>query len=256
MGLMQDKRGVILGVANNKSIAYGIARAVAREGGKVALTYMGEQLLKRIGPIAGELGAAATIPCNVSIDGDLERTMAEAAEALGGRIDFVVHSIAFAEKADLNNPLVMTTRENFLKSLDVSAYSFIEACRHAAPYMTEGGSCLTLSFYGAEKVMPNYSVMGVAKAALESSVRYMSQDLGPKNIRVNCISAGPIKTLAASGIGDFRDILRTAAERAPLGRNVTIDEVGDAGLFLLSDLSRGVTGEIHYVDSGYNVIGM
>ncbi len=255
MGLLDGKKGVILGVANAKSIAYGIARSLRREGAELALTYLNEAMEKRVLPIAKELGAAPVIQCDVSDDNQVASAMGQVAEAFG-QIDFVVHSVAFAHKDDLKNPLLETSREHFLLSLDISAYSFISVCRHAAPYMADGASALTLTFYGAEKVMPNYNVMGVAKAALESSVRYLAQDLGPRNIRVNGLSAGPIKTLAASGIGDFRSIQNRAIERAPLGRVVDIDEVGDAALYLLSPLSRGVTGEIHYVDAGYNVIGM
>jgi len=255
MGLLDGKKGVILGVANAKSIAYGIANSLRREGAELALTYLNDAVKKRVMPLAESLGADLVVPCDVSDDAQVEAAMTQIGERFG-QIDFVVHSVAFAEKNDLKNGLLMTSRENFLLSMDISAYSFISALRHASPYMPDGASALTLSFYGAEKVMPNYNVMGVAKAALEASVRYLSLDLGPRNIRVNGISAGPIKTLAASGIGDFRSIQNRAAERAPLGRNVTIDEVGDAALYMVSDLSRGVTGEIQYVDAGYNVIGM
>ncbi|MBI5136373.1 MAG: enoyl-ACP reductase [Nitrospirae bacterium] len=255
MGLLDGKRGVILGVANAKSIAYGIASSLRREGAELALTYLNEAVEKRLRPLADELQASLVLPCDVGAEGQVEAAMRQVGEHFG-QIDFVVHSVAFAQKDDLKNPLLMTTRENFLLSLDISAYSFISVCRHAAPYMSSGASALTLTFYGAEKVMPNYNVMGVAKAALEASVRYLAQDLGSRNVRVNGLSAGPIKTLAASGIGDFRSIQTRAAERAPLGRVVTIDEVGDAAVYLLSPLARGVTGEIHYVDAGYNVIGM
>ncbi len=255
MGLLDGKKGVILGVANNRSIAYGIAKSLRREGAELALTYLNKALEKRVIPIAESLGAAPVVLCDVGDEGQVADAMKQVADTLG-QIDFVVHSVAFAQKDDLKNPLLATSRENFLKSLDISAYSFISVCRHAEPYMPDGASALTLTFYGADKVMPNYNVMGVAKAALEASVRYLSTDLGPRNIRVNGLSAGPIKTLASSGIGDFRSIQTRAAERAPLGRVVDIDEVGDAALYLLSPLSRGVTGEIHYVDAGYNVIGM
>ncbi|MDH5526324.1 MAG: enoyl-ACP reductase [Nitrospirota bacterium] len=253
MGLMQGKRGVILGVANNKSIAWGIACSLVREGASLTLTYLNEAIEKRIKPLAEELGADI-IPCNVGDDAQIDAAMRRVGE--GGGIDFIVHSVAYAEKDDLKNSLINTRRENFNKSLEISAYSLVAVSRAARPYLNPGASILTLSFYGAEKVMPNYNVMGVAKAALEASVRYLADDLGPDGVRVNGVSAGPIRTLAASGIGDFRDIQRTAAERAPLRRNVDIDEVGDASLYLLSSLSRGVTGEIHYVDAGYNAIGM
>lgn len=255
MGLMAGKRGVILGVANNKSIAWGIARALRREGASLALTYANEAIEKRVQPLAEELGASVVVPCDVTEDRQMADAMRAVGERLGG-IDFIVHSIAYAEKEDLKNPLLATGRENFLRSMEVSVYSFIAVCRQAERYLSEGASVVTLSFYGAEKVMPNYNVMGVAKAALESSVRYLAHDLGPRGVRVNAVSAGPIKTLAASGIGDFRQIQKRAAELAPLRRNVDIDEVGDATLYLLSPLSRGVTGEIHYVDAGYNVVGM
>ncbi len=255
MSLMAGKRGVILGVANNKSIAWGIARSLQREGAELALTYAGEAVEKRVRPLAEELGCKLVIPCDVGVAGQVESALNQVGEQFG-QIDFVVHAIAFAHKEDLKLPLTETPRENFLTAMEISVFSFIEVCRFAAPWMKEGGAALTLSFYGAEKVMPKYNVMGVAKAGLEASVRYMAADLGAQNIRVNGISAGPIKTLAASGIGDFRKTLSTAAERAPLARNVTTDEVGDAGLYLLSPLSSGVTGEIHYVDAGYNAIGM
>jgi len=255
MALMAGRRGVILGVANNRSIAWGIAESLRREGAEIALTYAGEAVEKRVRPLAEALGAPLVLPCDVADDGQVAAAMRQVGETFG-TIDFLVHSVAYAEKDDLKNSLIATTRANFLRSLEISAYSLVGLCREAAPFMGPGSSVLTLSFYGAEKVMPNYNVMGVAKAALEAAVRYLAQDLGPAGVRVNGLSAGPIKTLAASGIGDFRDIQRTAAERAPLRRNVEIDEVGDAALYLLSPLARGVTGEIHYVDAGYNVIGM
>ena len=256
MGWMDGKGGVILGVANDRSIAWGIARALHREGAKLVLTYAGEAIEKRVRPLAQELGNAAVLRCDVGEDAQIVDAMAQAAATLGGGIDFLVHSVAFAEKEDLKSPLLATTRHNFTRSLDISAYSLVGLCREAAPFFNPGASVVTLTFYGAEKVMPNYNVMGVAKAALETAVRYLAQDLGVQGVRINALSAGPIKTLAASGIGDFRDIQRTAAERAPLRRNVDIDEVGDAAVYLLSDLARGVTGEVHYVDAGYHVIGM
>jgi enoyl-[acyl-carrier protein] reductase I len=255
MGLMAGRRGVVLGVANNRSIAWGIAESLRREGAEMALTYAGEAVEKRVRPLAEALGCTQVLPCDVTDPAQVAAAMRQAGEAFGG-LDFVVHSVAYAEKEDLKNPLLMTSRENFLLALDVSAYSLIGVCREAAPFLKPGAAVLALTFYGADKVMPNYNVMGVAKAALEAAVRYLAQDLGPKEVRINALSAGPIKTLAASGIGDFRDIQRTAAERAPLRRNVDIQEVGDSAVYLLSPLSRGVTGEIHYVDAGYNIIGM
>jgi enoyl-[acyl-carrier protein] reductase I len=255
MGRMDGRGGVILGVANERSIAWGIARALHREGARLVLTYAGEAIEKRVRPLAAEVGGALVLPCDVAEDAQIAGAMAQAAEHLSG-IDFLVHSVAYAEKEDLKSPLLATTRRNFLRSLDISAYSLVGLCREAAPHLKPGAAVVALTFYGAEKVMPNYNVMGVAKAALEASVRYLAQDLGPRGVRINALSAGPIKTLAASGIGDFRDIQRTAAERAPLRRNVDIDEVGDAALYLLSDLARGVTGAVHYVDAGYHVIGM
>jgi enoyl-[acyl-carrier protein] reductase I len=247
MALMAGKRGVILGVANHRSIAWGIAESLRREGAEIALTYAGEAVEKRLKPLAEQIGSPLVLPCDVGDDAQMATAMRQVGERFG-KIDFLVHSVAYAEKEDLKNPLVQTSRANFLRSLEISAYSLVGLCREAAPFLAEGASVLTLT--------PNYNVMGVAKAALEAAVRYLAQDLGPAGVRVNGLSAGPIKTLAASGIGDFRDIQRTAAERAPLHRNVDIDEVGDAALYLLSPLSRGVTGEIHYVDAGYNVIGM
>jgi enoyl-[acyl-carrier protein] reductase I len=255
MGRMDGKGGVVLGVANERSIAWGIARALHREGARLVLTYAGEAIEKRVRPLAGEVGGAPVVPCDVGDDAQIAAAVGEAAERLGG-IDFLVHSVAYAEKDDLKGSMLQTTRRNFSRALDISAYSLVGLCREAAPHMKPGAAVVALTFYGAEKVMPNYNVMGVAKAALEASVRYLAQDLGPRGVRINALSAGPIKTLAASGIGDFRDIQRTAAERAPLRRNVDIDEVGDAALYLLSDLARGVTGEVHYVDAGYHVIGM
>ena len=255
MGLMEGKKGVILGVANNRSIAYGIARSLSREGARLALTYAGEAVERRVRPLAAELGAPLVLSCDVGDDAAIAAAMREVGDTFGG-IDFLVHSVAYAEKEDLKQPLLMTTRGNFRRSLDISAYSLVGLCREAAPYFKPGAGVVALTFYGAEKVMPNYNVMGVAKAALEAAVRYLAQDLGPRGVRINAVSAGPIKTLAASGISDFRDIQNTAAARAPMRRNVDIDEVGDAALYLLSDLARGVTGEVHYVDAGYNVIGM
>ncbi|HRQ82659.1 MAG TPA: enoyl-ACP reductase FabI [Azospirillaceae bacterium] len=253
--LMQGKRGVIMGLANDRSLAWGIATALAKHGAELAFTYQGEALAKRVKPLAEQLGSSLVVPCDVSDEASIDAAFAAVGEAWGS-IDFVVHAIAYSDKNELNGRYVDTTRENFRVSLDVSCYSFTAVCRRAEPLMTNGGSLLTLSYLGAERVIPHYNVMGVAKAALEASVRYLAVDLGGKNIRVNSISAGPIKTLAASGIGDFRQILRWNELNAPLKRNVTIGDVGGAGLFLLSDLGAGVTGENMHVDSGYHVVGM
>ncbi len=254
-GLMAGKRGLILGVANNRSIAWGIAKACAAQGAELALTYQGDALKKRVEPLAEELGAIVAGHCDVT---DIESVDAvfETLRQKWGRLDFVVHAVAFSDKDELTGRYVETSRDNFLRSMDISVYSLTAVAKRAEPLMTEGGSIVTLTYYGAEKVMPHYNVMGVAKAALEASVRYLAVDLGSNNIRVNAISAGPIKTLAASGIGDFRYILRWNEYNSPLKRVVTIDEVGDSALYLLSNLSRGVTGEILHVDSGYHVVGM
>src|ERR687897_1936975 len=254
-GLMAGKRGLILGVANNRSIAGGIAKAGADQGAELALTYQGDAFKKRVEPLAAELGAHVVGHCDVTDAASLDAVFDNVAK-LWGKLDFVVHAIAFSDKEELDGRYVETTRANFLRTMDISVYSFTDIAKRAEPLMTDGGSLLTLTYYGAEKVMPHYNVMGVAKAALEASVRYLAADLGPKNIRVNAISAGPIKTLAASGIGDFRYILRWNEYNSPLKRTVTPEEVGDSGLYFLSDLSRGVTGEIHHVDSGYHVVGM
>ena len=254
-GLMAGKRGVIMGVANNRSIAWGIAKAIRAQGGEIALTYQGEALKKRVEPLAAEIGAIVAGDCDVSEEASIDAAFAEI-EKLWGKIDFLVHAIGFSDKDELTGRYVDTSPENFDKTMRISVYSFTSVARRAEKLMTDGGSMLTLTYYGAEKVMPNYNVMGVAKAALEASVKYLAVDLGPKNIRVNAISAGPIKTLAASGIGDFRYILKWNEYNAPLRRTVTIEEVGDVGLYLLSDLSRSVTGETHHADSGYHVIGM
>jgi len=254
-GLMAGKRGVILGVANNRSIAWGIAKALVAEGAEIALTYQGEALKKRVEPLAAELGATVVGHCDVTDLETVDNVFAEV-ERLWGKIDFVVHAIAFSDKDELTGRYVDTTRDNFLRTMDISVFSLTAVAKRAEPLMAEGGSILTLTYYGAEKVMPHYNVMGVAKAALEASVRYLAVDLGSNNIRVNAISAGPIKTLAASGIGDFRYILKWNEYNAPLKRVVTIEEVGDSALYLLSRLSRGVTGEVLHVDSGYHVVGM
>ena len=253
--LMSGKRGLIMGVANDHSIAWGIAKAVADAGAELAFTFQGEALEKRVRPLAQSVNAKIVLPCDVTDDASIDATF-EAIKSSWGNLDFVVHAIAFSDKDELKGLYVETSRKNFAQTLDISCFSFTAVCDRARHLMPNGGSLLTLSYFGAERVMPHYNVMGVAKAALEASVRYLAADLGPQNIRVNAISAGPIKTLAASGIGDFRHILRWNELNAPLKRNVGIDEVGGSGLYLLSDLSRGVTGELHHVDAGYNVVGM
>ncbi|MDI6026663.1 enoyl-ACP reductase FabI [Corticibacterium sp. UT-5YL-CI-8] len=254
-GLMAGKRGLILGVANNRSIAWGIAKACAEQGADISLTYQGEAFRKRVEPLAKELGAHIAGHCDVTDPASLDAVFDEVKKQWG-KIDFVVHAIAFSDKDELDGRYIDTTHGNFLRTMDISVFSFTTIAKRAEELMPNGGSLLTLTYYGAEKVMPHYNVMGVAKAALEASVRYLAVDLGSKNIRVNAISAGPIKTLAASGIGDFRYILKWNEYNAPLKRTVTPEEVGDSGLYFLSDLSRGVTGEIHHVDSGYHVVGM
>ncbi|WP_428427793.1 enoyl-ACP reductase FabI [Pararhizobium sp.] len=254
-GLMTGKRGLIMGVANNRSIAWGIAKAIHAQGGELAFTYQGDALKKRVEPLAEELGAVMAGHCDVSDESTIDAVF-EHLEKTWGKIDFLVHAIGFSDKDELTGRYVDTSAANFALTMNISVYSFTAVARRAEKLMTDGGSMLTMTYYGAEKVMPNYNVMGVAKAALEASVKYLAVDLGPKNIRVNAISAGPIKTLAASGIGDFRYILKWNEYNAPLRRTVTIEEVGDVGLYMLSDLSRSVTGEIHHADSGYHVIGM
>lgn len=253
--LMAGKRGLVLGVANNRSIAWGIAKAAHAQGAEIALTYQGDALKKRVVPLAEELGSKIVLPCDVTDIASVDAVFAELTR-VWGRLDFLVHAIAYADKAELDGRYVDTSEQNFTKSLLISCYSFTALAQRAEKLMSPGGSLLTLTYYGAEKVMPHYNVMGVAKAALEASVRYLAADLGKNGIRVNAISAGPIKTLAASGISDFRYILRWNEYNSPLRRTVTIEDVGGAGLYLLSDLSRGVTGEIHHVDSGYHVQGM
>ena len=253
--LLAGKRGLVMGVANDRSIAWAIARAAHAHGAELAFTYQGDALGKRVRPLAESVGGTVVGDCDVGN----EASVAAVFDTLAKRwqhIDFVVHAIAYSDAEELKGQYVNTTRANFLKSMEISCYSFTDLCRRAAPLMPHGGSLLTLSYIGAEKVMPHYNVMGVAKAALEASVRYLAVDLGTKNIRVNAISAGPIKTLAASGIGDFRYILKWNQLNSPLKRNVELDEVGNAGLYLLSDLSAAVTGEVHHVDSGYHVVGM
>jgi len=254
-GLLAGKRGLIMGVANDRSIAWGIAKAAADAGAELAFTFQGEALQKRVLPLAQSIGAKHVLPCDVTDDASIDATFAAIKENWGS-LDFVVHAIAFSDKDELKGLYVDTTRKNFALTMDISCYSFTAICERARHLMPKGGSLLTLSYFGAERVMPHYNVMGVAKAALECSVRYLAADLGEQDIRVNAISAGPIKTLAASGIGDFRHILRWNELNSPLKRNVSIEDVGGAGLYLISDLSRGVTGELHHVDSGYNVVGM
>jgi enoyl-[acyl-carrier protein] reductase I len=252
---MQGKRGLIMGLANDRSLAWGIARKLAEQGAQLAFSYQGEALEKRVRPLAEQLGSDTLIDCDVSDMASLDRTFAVLA-AKWPTIDFVVHAIGFSDKNELRGRYADTSLDNFLMTMNISVYSFVAVAKRAAAMMPNGGSLLTLSYYGAEKVIPHYNVMGVAKAALETSVQYLAVDLGRDNIRVNAISAGPIKTLAASGIGDFRLILKWNELNAPLKRNVTIEDVGGAGLYLLSDLASGVTGETHHVDAGYNVIGM
>lgn len=254
-GLMAGKRGLIMGVANDRSLAWGIAKQLSEQGAELGFTYLGEALERRVKPLAEQLGSDVLIPCDVGDMASIDKAFELVAEKWG-TIDFLVHAIGFSDKNELRGRYVDTTLDNFLQTMNISCYSFTAVAKRALPLMSNGGSLLTLSYYGAEKVIPHYNVMGVAKAALETSVRYLAADLGRDNIRVNGISAGPIKTLAASGIGDFRYILKWNELNAPLRRNVTIDDVGGAGLYLLSDLSSGVTGEIHHVDAGYHVVGM
>ncbi|GAB3449593.1 enoyl-ACP reductase FabI [Insolitispirillum peregrinum] len=244
-----------MGVANDRSIAWGIAKACADHGAELAFTYQGEALERRVRPLADTVSAPIVAECDVTSPDSMDALFQTISDTWG-ELDFVVHAIAYSDKEELKGKYVNTSRENFLNSMDISVFSFTDVARRSTPLMKEGGSLLTLSYYGAEQVMPHYNVMGVAKAALEASVRYMAADLGPDGIRVNAISAGPIKTLAASGIGDFRVILKWNELNSPLHRNVTIEDVGNSGLYLLSDLSRGVTGEVHHVDSGYHVVGM
>ena len=254
-GLMAGKRGLIMGLANDKSIAWGIARACREAGAELAFSYQGEALLKRVTPLAAEVGSDIVLPCDVGDMASVDALFADL-EARWGKLDFLVHAIGFSDKDQLRGRYVDTTRDNFLMTMDISVFSFTAVVKRAAPLMTDGGSCLTLTYYGAEKVMPHYTVMGVAKAALEASVRYMAEDLGKDGIRVNAISAGTIKTLAASGIGDFRLILKWNEYNAPLRRTVTQEEVGKSALYLLSDLGSAVTGEVLHVDAGYHVVGM
>ena len=254
-GLMAGKRGLIMGLANDKSLAWGIAQQLAQHGAELAFSYQGEALKKRVGPLAEKLGSDFLIECDVSDMAALD-TAFDTLRQRWETIDFVVHAIGFSDKNELRGKYVDTSLDNFLMTMNISAYSLVAVAQRAAAMMPDGGSILTLTYYGAEKVIPHYNVMGVAKAALETSVKYLANDLGPQNIRVNALSAGPVKTLAASGIGDFRYILKWNELNSPLRRNITIDDVGGSGLYFLSDLSSGVTGETHHVDAGYHVVGM
>jgi enoyl-[acyl-carrier protein] reductase I len=253
--LMKGKRGLIMGLANDKSIAWGIAKACSDAGAELAYSYQGDALLKRVGPLAAKTGSDIVIPCDVNDEASID-SLFETLKEKWGTLDFIVHAIGFSDKNELRGRYVDTSRQNFLNSMDISVYSFTAVVQRAEKMMNEGGSCLTLTYYGAERVMPHYNVMGLCKAALEASVRYMAEDLGKDGIRVNAISAGPIKTLAASGIGDFRYILKWNEYNAPLRRTVTIDDVGKSALYLLSDLGSGTTGEVLHVDAGYHVVGM
>ncbi|HUZ63445.1 MAG TPA: enoyl-ACP reductase FabI [Acetobacteraceae bacterium] len=253
--LMAGKRGLVMGVANDRSLAWGIAQACAEQGAQIGFTFQGEALERRVRPLAGSVGSDLVVPCDVADEASIDAAF-EAVAARWDRLDFLVHAIGWADKSYLRGRYLDTPREAFLQALDISAYSFTAVCQRAVKMMPAGGSLLTLSYLGAERVVPHYNVMGVAKAALEASVRYLAADLGAQNIRVNAISAGPIKTLAASGIGDFRYIMRWNELNSPLERNVTIEDVGGAGLYLLSGLGSGVTGEVHHVDCGYHIVGM
>ncbi|MAF46828.1 MAG: enoyl-ACP reductase FabI [Rhodospirillales bacterium] len=254
-GLMAGKRGLIMGVANDRSIAWHISKLLHAHGAELAFTYQGDALLKRVKPLAEGIGSDIVLPCDVTDEGSIDSVFDELKNSWG-KIDFVVHAIAYSDKEELKGKYVATTPENFAQTMMVSCYSFTTICRRAEALMPDGGSLITLTYAGSERVMPHYNVMGVAKAALEASVRYLAEDLGTQGIRVNALSAGPMKTLAASGIGDFRYILKWNEYNSPLRRNVTAEDVGGAGLYLLSDLSSGVTGETHHVDCGYNIVGM
>ncbi len=253
--LMQGKRGLIMGLANDKSLAWGIAKQLSAQGAELAFSYQGDALAKRVKPLAAQLGSDFTFECDVSDMDALDAAFATLKERWD-TIDFVVHAIGFSDKAELRGKYVDTSLDNFLMTMNISTYSLVAVTKRAAEMMPNGGSIVTLTYYGAEKVVPHYNVMGVAKAALETSVKYLANDLGPQGIRVNALSAGPVKTLAASGIGDFRYILKWNELNSPLRRNITIDDVGGSGLYLLSDLSSGVTGETHHVDAGYHLVGM
>lgn len=253
--LMAGKKGLIMGVANDRSIAWSIAKAAAEQGAELAFTYQGDALKKRVTPLAASVGSDIILPCDVTDTASMDAVFAEI-EAKWGKLDFLLHAIAYSDKGELKGRYIDTSAENFRQSMDISVYSFTACCKRAAPLMKDGGSMLTLTYLGAERVIPHYNVMGVAKAALEASVRYLAEDLGRDGIRVNGLSAGPMKTLAASGIGDFRYILKWNELNSPMRRNVTLDDVGGSGLYLLSDLASGVTGENHHVDCGYNIVGM
>ncbi|MEH6403443.1 MAG: enoyl-ACP reductase FabI [Sneathiella sp.] len=254
-GIMAGKRGLIMGVANGHSLAWGIAKALNAHGAEIAFTYQGETLEKRVRPLAESLGSDLILECDVTDDASMDSVF-ESLKEKWGKIDFFVHAIGYSDKSQLRGNYSDTTRDNFLMTMDISCFSFTALAKRAAPLMTDGGSMITLTYFGAERVIPHYNVMGVAKAALEASVKYLAMEMGPNNVRVNALSAGPIKTLAASGIGDFRYILKWNEYNSPLRRNVTIDDVGGSALYLLSDLAAGVTGETHHVDAGYHVVGM
>src|SRR5210317_1178061 len=254
-GVMAGKKGLIMGVANDRSIAWGIAAKLAEQGAELAFTFQGEALQKRVEPLAASVGSDLVIPCDVTDEASMDATF-DVLKEKWGSLDFVLHTIAYSDKEELKGGYDDTSRDNFARTMDISVYSFTDVARRAAAMMNDGGSMLTLTYYGAERVMPHYNVMGVAKAALEASIRYLAVDLGGRNIRVNGLSAGPMKTLAASGIGDFRYILKWNQYNSPLKRNVTLEDVGGAGMYLLSDLASGVTGETHHVDCGYHVVGM
>ncbi|HBC09344.1 MAG TPA: enoyl-[acyl-carrier-protein] reductase FabI [Rhodospirillaceae bacterium] len=253
--LMSGKKGLVMGVANDRSIAWGIAKAAHDQGAELAFTYQGDALLKRVAPLADSVGSDLVLPCDVTDMASVDAVFDAIAEKWG-KLDFVIHAIAYSDKEELKGGYIDTTLDNFLKTMNISCYSFTAVAQRARKLMTDGGSMITLTYFGAERVMPHYNVMGVAKAALEASVRYLAEDLGKEGIRVNSLSAGPMKTLAASGIGDFRYILKWNEYNSPLRRNVTLEDVGGAGLYLISDMASGVTGETHHVDCGYNIVGM
>ena len=253
--LMAGKRGLVMGVANERSIGWGIAKAIAAAGGQMAFTFQGDALKKRVEPLAQSVGSKLVMECDVTDEASMDKVFAQIKKEWGS-LDFLVHAIAYSDKEELKGQYVETSRDNFMKTMDISVYSFTALARRAAALMSNGGAMLTMTYYGAERVMPHYNVMGVAKAGLEASVRYLATDLGGDGIRVNSLSAGPIKTLAASGIGDFRYIMKWNEYNSPLKRNVTLDDIGGAGVYLLSDLSSGVSGETHHVDCGYHVVGM
>ena len=253
MGLMDGKRGIIFGVANEMSIAWGIAQQLHAAGATLAFTYLNGSLEKRVRPLAASLGSTLILPCDVASDEQIEQTFA-AVQQEWGKLDFMVHSLAFANREDLKQPFTQTSRQGFQLALDISAYSLVAMTRSAAPLMTDGGSIITMSYLGAERAVPGYNVMGVAKAALEAAVRYLAAELGEQRIRVNAISAGPIRTLAASAVGDFKSKIKLMDDFAPLRRTVTQEEVGKSALYFLSDLASGVTGEVHYVDGGFNIV--